>query len=141
MEDMLLSNFAFNHNIINIYLYCAADQRFEDLRHQSLISGANVFESERHDFVAIKTVWRYEGCLFFVSRGHGDLVVFGEGVQNEEHLLPSSGIQNLIYPWQRETVFWACIIEVGVIDTHPPFAFLFGVSPLHLPISPDTPLL
>ena len=53
-------------------------------------------------------------------------MVSREGVQEGEHPLPSSGIHNLIYPWQRETVFWACIIEVGVIDAHPPFAFLFG---------------
>ena len=46
VEDMFLSGFSFNHDIINIYLYCAAYQRFEDLCRQSLISGANVFESE-----------------------------------------------------------------------------------------------
>ena len=91
-----------------------------------VISGASVFEFERHDFVAIKTLWRYEDCFFFVGRGHGDLVVFEESVQEGEHPLPSSGIHNLLYPWQRETVFWACIIEVGVIDAHPSFTFLFG---------------
>lgn len=78
---MFLSGFAFDHDVINIYLHCAANQRFENLRHQSLISGANVFQSERHDFVTVKTVWHYEGCLFLVSRGHGDLVVSGESVQ------------------------------------------------------------
>ena len=88
---MFLSGFAFNHDIVNVYLHCAADQRFEDLRHQSLRSGANVFESERHDFVAIKTVWGYEGCLLFVGGGHGDLVVSGEGVQEGEHPLPKIG--------------------------------------------------
>ena len=31
----------------------------------------------------------------------------------------------MVYPWQRETIFWACIVEVGVIDAHPSFAFLF----------------
>ena len=98
MKNMLLSGFAFNHDIVNIYLYCAADQRFEDLRDQSLISGASVFESEWHDFVTIKTVWRYEGCLFFVNRGHEDLVVSGEGVQEGEHPLPNSGVYNLVYP-------------------------------------------
>ena len=102
------------------------DQRFEDLRHQSLISGASVFESEWHDFVTIKTMWHYEDCLFFVSRVHEDLVVSREGVQEGEHPLPSNGIHNLIYPRQRETIFWACIIEVGVVDAYPPFAFLFG---------------
>ena len=97
MKNMLLSGFAFNHDIINIYLYCVAYQRFEDLCHQSLISGASVFESEWHDLVAIEAVWRYECCFFLVSRGHGDLVISGEGIQEREHPLPSSGIYNLIY--------------------------------------------
>ena len=99
MKNMLLSGFAFNHNIINIYLYCVAYQRFEDLCHQSLISGTSVFESERHDFVAIETMWRYECCLFLVSWGHGNLVISGEGIQEREHPLPGSGIHNLIYSW------------------------------------------
>ena len=77
---MLLSGFAFNHDIINIYLNRVAYQRFEDFSHQSLISGAGVFESEWHDFVAIEVVWCYESCFFFIIRGHGDLVVSGEGV-------------------------------------------------------------
>ena len=80
VEGMFLLGFALKHDIVNIYLHYAVDQRFEDIRHQSLISGSNVFEFEWHDFVTIKTMWRYEGCLFFVNRGHGDLVVSGEGV-------------------------------------------------------------
>ena len=71
-------------------------------------------------------MWRYEDCLFFVSRGHGDLVVSGEGIQEGDHSLSGGGVYNLVYPRQRETVFWTCIIEVGVIDTHPPLTFLFG---------------
>ena len=81
MKNMLLLGFAFNHDIINIYLYCVTYQRFEDLCHQSLISGASVFEFEWHDFVAIETMWCYESCFLYVSRGHGNLVVSREGVQ------------------------------------------------------------
>ena len=99
MEDMLLSSFAFNHDIINIYLYRVTYQRFEDFSHQSLIRGASVFESEWHDFVAIEAVWHYECCLFLVIRGHGNLVISGEGIQEREHPLPGSGIHNLIYSW------------------------------------------
>ena len=128
MENMLLSGFAFNHDVINIYLYCVAYQRFEDLCHQSLISGACVFESEWHDFIAIETMWLCEGCFFFISRGHGDLVVFGEGVQEREHPLPGSGIHNLIYSWQGKTVFWARIVEIGVIYTNSPFSFFLGTT-------------
>ncbi|RVW57064.1 hypothetical protein CK203_070424 [Vitis vinifera] len=53
---MLLSSFAFNHDIVNVYLDRVAYQRFEDFSHQSLIRGASVFESEWHDFVAIEAV-------------------------------------------------------------------------------------
>ena len=68
----------------------------------------------------------YKGCLFLVGRGHGDLVVSGEGVQKGEHSLSDDGVYDLVYPRQRETVFWARIVEIGVIDTHPSFSFLFG---------------
>ena len=78
---MLLSGFAFNNDIINIYLYRVAYQRFEDFCHQYLISGACVFEPEWHDSVAIEAVWCYECCFFLVSRGYGDLVISEEGIQ------------------------------------------------------------
>ena len=71
-------------------------------------------------------MWHYEGCFFFIIWGHGDLMISGESIQEREHPLPSSRIHDLIYSWQRETVFWTCIIEVGVIDAHPPFALFFG---------------
>ena len=125
---MLLSGFAFNHDIINIYLYRVAYQRFEDLCHQFLISGTNVFESERHDSIAIKVVWRYECCFFLVSRGHGDLMISGEGIQEREHPLSGSGIHNLIYLRQGKTVFWTRIVEIGVIYTNSPFSFFLGTT-------------
>ena len=99
MKDMLLSSFAFDYDIVNIYLYRVAYQRFEDFSHQSLVSGASIFESEWHDFIAIKAVWCYECCFFFIIRGHGNLVISGEGIQEREHPLPGSGIHNLIYSW------------------------------------------
>ena len=97
MEDMLLSSFAFNYDIVNVYFDRAAYQRFEDFSHQSLIRGASVFESEWHDFVAIEAVRRYECWFFFVIRRHGNLVISGEGIQEREHPLSGSGIHNLIY--------------------------------------------
>ena len=77
---MFVSGFAFNHDIINVYLYSVAYERFEDFCHQSLISGVSVLEPEWHDFVAIKAVWRYECCFFLVSRVHGNLMISGEGI-------------------------------------------------------------
>ena len=141
MKDMLLSSFAFNHDIVNIHLYRVAYQRFEDFSHQSLISGASIFESEWHDFIAIEAVWRYECCFFFVIQGHGDLMISGEGIQEREHPLPRSGIHNLIYSWQGKAVFWTRIIEIGVIYTNSPFSFFFWVPLLRLPTNPGKKLL
>ena len=42
---------------------------------------------------------RYKGCLFFVDRSYGDLVVPGEGIQEGEHSLSGGGVYDLVYPW------------------------------------------
>ena len=41
-----------------------------------------------------------------------------EGVYEEEHSVPSSGINYLIYPGEKKTIIWTSIIQVGVIDTN-----------------------
>ena len=40
--------------------------------------------------------------------------------------MSSSGVHDLIYPRQGEIVFWACIVEVDIIDAYSPFPLLFG---------------
>ena len=86
MEDflqvlgMFLSSFSFDHYVINVYFHRATNQGLEDFYHQSLVGGANVFESEQHNFVSIKSMRRYKESFFFVCLGHRDMMVSGEGI-------------------------------------------------------------
>ena len=66
MLGMLFSGFSFDHYIVNVYLYHATDQKFEDFSHQPLVSGSSIFELERHDLVIVESVQHYEGGFFFV---------------------------------------------------------------------------
>lgn len=77
---MLTSGLAFDHYIINVHLYYAADQRFEDLSHQSLVSCSSIFEFERHDLVTIEPMQCYKGGFFLILWSHGDLVVSEENI-------------------------------------------------------------
>ena len=45
---MFFSSFAFYHYAINVHFHRVTDQGLEDLCHQSLVGGADVFESMRH---------------------------------------------------------------------------------------------
>lgn len=77
---MLTSSFDFDYYIINVYFYDAANQWLEDLGHQPLVSCSSIFESERHDFITIESVWSYEGGFFFILWSHWYLVVSGERI-------------------------------------------------------------
>ena len=35
------------------------------------------------------------------------------------------GIYNEVYPWQRETIFWACLVDVNEVDAESPLAVHF----------------
>ena len=35
------------------------------------------------------------------------------------------GIYNEVYPWQRETIFWACSVDVSEVDAESPLAVFF----------------
>ena len=39
--------------------------------------------------------------------------------------MPQSCINNLINVWQRETILWACLIQVSKVYANPPFASIF----------------
>ena len=72
MEDflqvlgVLFLDFAFDHYIVNVYLYHVIDQRYKDFSHQPLVSGSSVFEPKWHDLVTVEPMRRYEGGLFFI---------------------------------------------------------------------------
>jgi hypothetical protein len=55
--------------------------------------------------------------VFFLDR---DLVVPGVAVEEAEQVAARRGVDDLVNPRQPEGVLGAVLVEVGVVDTHPP---------------------
>ena len=53
------------------------------------------------------------------------MVVAGEGVHKTEEFMVYCGVHDLVDPWQREAVLWACFVDVGEVDTESPLAIYF----------------
>ena len=56
---------------------------------------------------------------------HADLVVAGKSIHETEEFMASCGIYNEVDPWQRETIFWACSVDVSEVDAESPLAVRF----------------
>jgi hypothetical protein len=55
--------------------------------------------------------------VFFLDR---DLVVPGVAVEEAEQVAARCGVDDLVNPRQPEGVLRAVLVEVGVVDAHPP---------------------
>jgi hypothetical protein len=49
-----------------------------------------------------------------------DLVVPGVAVEEAEQVAARRGVNDLVYPWKPEGILRAVLVEVGVVDAHPP---------------------
>jgi hypothetical protein len=47
-------------------------------------------------------------------------VVPGVALEEAEQVAARCGVDDLIYPWQPEGVLGVVLVEVGVVDAHPP---------------------
>ena len=56
---------------------------------------------------------------------HADLVVARESIHETEGFMAGCGIYNEVDPWQRETIFWACSVDVSEVDAESPLAIRF----------------
>ena len=56
---------------------------------------------------------------------HADLVVVGESIHETEEFMAGCGIYYEVNPWQRETVFWACSVDVSEVNAESPLAVHF----------------
>jgi hypothetical protein len=54
---------------------------------------------------------------FFLDR---DLVVAGVAVEEADQVVARCGVDDLINPQQPKGVLGAVLVEVGIVDTHPP---------------------
>ena len=66
-----------------------------------------------------------ERGIFLVTWVHTDLVVAGEGIHKTEEFMARSGIYDEVDSRQRETVLWACFVDVSEVDAESPFSVCF----------------
>ena len=115
-------------HVIYVHLHSCAYLLLEHLIHQPLIRSSCVFEPERHHTITIGSLRCDERGLFLVTWVHTDLVVSGEGIHKTEEFVARSGIYDEVDSQQRETVLWACFVDVSEVDAESSFAichFLF----------------
>jgi hypothetical protein len=85
-----------------------------------LVCGAGVLQPEGHGRVAVCAKRGDERGLLLVFFHDRDLVVPGVAVEEAEQVAARRGVNDLINPRQPEGVLGAVLVEVGVVDTHPP---------------------
>jgi hypothetical protein len=86
----------------------------------SLVGGADVLQPEGHGRVAVRVKRGDERGLLLVFFLDSDLVVPGVAIKEAEQVAARRGVNDLVYPRQPEGVLGAVLVEVGVVDAHPP---------------------
>jgi hypothetical protein len=56
---------------------------------------------------------------------HIDMVVTRESIHEAEQSIPGSRVDQRIYGWEKEAVFWIGFVEVGEVHSHLPFPIEF----------------
>src|ERR1044072_3387867 len=92
--------------------------------HGTLISGARVLQSERHNLVAESTPLCNESSLLHVFRSHFDLIVIEETIHEGENFVLSSVVNQDINMRKWKIVFRTRSVQISVIHTHSYFAIL-----------------
>ena len=114
-----------HQHVIYVYFHGRSYLLLEHPVYQPLISSSCVLEPKRHHTVAIGSLPCDERGLFLIIWDHDDLVVAEESVHETEELMAGCGIYDEIDSWQRETIFWACSVDVSEVDAEFPLAFRF----------------
>jgi hypothetical protein len=86
----------------------------------SLVGSASVLQPEGHGRVAVRAKWGDERGLLLVFFLDRDMVVPGVAVEEAEQAASCHGVDDLIDPRQPEGVLGVVLVEVGVVDAHPP---------------------
>ena len=86
----------FHEHVIDVDLHIATDLIFEDFIDQPLICSFDIFETKRHNFVAVQAFVGDKCHLLLIIRCHPDLVVGGEGIHEAEQLMVQCDVDQLI---------------------------------------------
>ena len=112
-------------HVIYIHLHGRSYLLLEHPVYQPLISSSCVLEPKRHHTIAIGSLLCDERGLFLVIWVHTDLVVAGEGIHKTKEFMAGCSIYDEVDSRQRETVFWACSVDVSEADVQSPLAVHF----------------
>jgi hypothetical protein len=86
----------------------------------SLVGSAGVLQPKRHGRVAVGAERGDECGLLLVFFLDSDLVVPEVAVKEAEQVAARRGVDVFLYPRQPEGVLGAVLVEVSVVDAHPP---------------------
>jgi hypothetical protein len=107
-------------HIIHIGFHVLGELLLEAGLDSSLVRGAGVLQPERHRCVAVGAERGDERGLLLVFFLDGNLVVPGVAAEEVEQVAARRGVDDLISPRQYERVLGAVLVEIGVVDAHPP---------------------
>ena len=93
--------------------------------YQPLISSSRILEPEGHHTIAIGSLPCDEQGIFLVIWIHADLVVAGECIHETEEFMAGCCIYDDVDSRQRETILWACSVEVSEVDAESPLTVHF----------------
>ena len=89
------------------------------------MGGFSVLEPKWHDFVAVQPLRCDKYGFLFIWLEHRNLMVSEKCIYERKHLVSGSGVDNLIYLRQRETILWVNVVQIGVINTDSSLSSIF----------------
>jgi hypothetical protein len=112
--------FGLDDHVIHIGFDVLVELPLETGLDSSLVGSAGVLQPEGHGCVAVCAKQGDERGLLLVFFLDCDLVVPGVAVEEAEQVGARCGVNDFVYPRQPEGVLGAMLVEVGVVDAHPP---------------------
>ena len=85
----------------------------EALLHAPLVGGTSVLQTERHGYVAVRTIRGDERGCELIGLFHRDLVIARVGIQKGEDFTTRGGVDYLVYAWQGKVILWTCFVEAS----------------------------
>src|ERR1043165_649700 len=113
-----------SYHVVNVDLYLVMNHVMKQCHHGTLISGACVLQSERHNLVVESTPLCNKSSLLHVFRSHFDLIVTGETIHERENLMLGGVVNQNINVREWKIVFRTCFVYISVIHTHSYFTIL-----------------
>jgi hypothetical protein len=107
-------------HVVHVSLDVLVELSLETGLDSSLVGSVGVLQPEGHGHVAVCTKQGDERGLLLVFFLDRDLVVPRVAVEEVEQVAARRGVDDLINPQQPKGVLGAVLVEVGVVDAHPP---------------------